>query len=148
MASSHDIIAQARTWLGTRFHHQGRLKKTSTHAGGVDCLGLLVCIARDLDLRGKDGAPLHSLDAPDYAHYPDGAALIAGLSACLTEIPIANAEAGDVLVIRIDDSPRHLALLSQTNPPHIIHAYAQARKVVEQPLDEFWQPRITHVFKI
>ena len=33
------IVAQARTWLGTKYHHQGRLKKSAKGPGG--CLSLI-----------------------------------------------------------------------------------------------------------
>jgi hypothetical protein len=36
MHDSHPIVACARSWIGTRFHHQGRLKKADGHKGGVD----------------------------------------------------------------------------------------------------------------
>lgn len=38
------IITAARAQLGTPFRHQGR------SAQGVDCVGLLICIGRALDL--------------------------------------------------------------------------------------------------
>ncbi len=40
------IAAASRSWIGTAFHHQGRTKKTTGHKGGVDCLGLLVGVAK------------------------------------------------------------------------------------------------------
>ena len=33
--SQQKIVLQARTWLGTKYHHQGRLKKSKAGAGGV-----------------------------------------------------------------------------------------------------------------
>lgn len=75
------IIQEARTWLGTPFKHQGRLK-----GQGVDCLGLLVGVAAALRLRGRDGLPLTSRDSLAYGHYPDEAALRDGLKRCLTPI--------------------------------------------------------------
>jgi hypothetical protein len=42
MLSGNTFIAQARTWIGTPFHHQGRLKGV-----GCDCLGLIVGVAED-----------------------------------------------------------------------------------------------------
>ncbi|MBL0320066.1 MAG: hypothetical protein IPP74_12385 [Alphaproteobacteria bacterium] len=46
MTSNQKIISQARTWLGTPFHHQARLK-----GKGCDCLGLIVGVADELGLK-------------------------------------------------------------------------------------------------
>ena len=35
MTTGDDIVAAARGWLGTCFHHQGRLKRSAVHRGGV-----------------------------------------------------------------------------------------------------------------
>ncbi|MDE3017017.1 MAG: hypothetical protein KGI29_08895 [Pseudomonadota bacterium] len=76
----HPIVACARGWIGTRFHHQGRLRKTESHRGGVDCLGLLVGIAQELDLRAPDGTRLAVFDKADYPHQPDVKRLYARLA--------------------------------------------------------------------
>ncbi len=39
--SGSDVVRTARTWLGTPYHHQGRLKGV-----GVDCAGLLIGVAQ------------------------------------------------------------------------------------------------------
>ncbi len=84
---THPIVACARGWIGTRFHHQGRIKKTESHKGGVDCLGLLAGVAAELDLLGSDGMPLIAADETDYAHQPDSAAPLQKLSQLLA-LPI------------------------------------------------------------
>ena len=72
MYVSHPIVAQARTWLGTRFHHQGRLKANAEHKGGVDCLGLIVEVSRELNITDKNGGLLASHDMTDYSWLPSG----------------------------------------------------------------------------
>jgi len=109
---THPIVATARGWIGTRFHHQGRLRKTESHKGGVDCLGLLAGVAAELDLRGPDGKPLIAADETDYAHQPDTKRLYARLSALLTPIPQGGISPGDILLLSIDESPQHLAIVS------------------------------------
>ncbi len=71
MVTGSDIAQQARSWLGTRFHHQGRLKHNANDAGGCDCLGLLVGVAEELQLHAE-GTPVMAFDERDYGHYPDG----------------------------------------------------------------------------
>lgn len=150
MTTTHDIVAAARGWIGTRFHHQGRLKKTDKHAGGVDCLGLLVGVASELNLRSADGQPLLDFDRPDYPHYPDSTHLMAQLETLMQRIPMVGMQAGDVAVFTIDESPRHLAIISddERNSLQMIHAYAPARAVVEHALDAWWQAKIKAVYRI
>lgn len=53
MHTSAHVIAAARGWLDTPFHHQGRLKGV-----GVDCIGLVVGVARELGVGIYDEAEL------------------------------------------------------------------------------------------
>jgi len=34
MVNRNDIVVEARSWIGTRFHHQGRVKKSANDKGG------------------------------------------------------------------------------------------------------------------
>ena len=83
------IIATARTWVGTRFTHQGRRKATAQDAGGVDCLGLLIGVAEECGLR-FDGLAASALDKRDYGHYPDEARLYTTLAKHLIEVLTAK----------------------------------------------------------
>ena len=40
-----DVVTAAREWIDTPFHHQARLKGV-----GVDCVGLVIGVARELAL--------------------------------------------------------------------------------------------------
>ncbi len=146
MLTTHsDIVACARGYIGTRFHHQGRLKKSRSHRGGIDCLGLLVGVARELNLRGKNGLPLVLFDERDYPHQPDTEALRMRLGALLYPIPPSELRAGDIVLLDIDGSPQHLAITSDTG---IIHAYAPAKAVVEHALDDYWREKIIATYRI
>ena len=143
-----NIVACARGWLGTRFHHQGRLKKTDNHKGGVDCLGLLVGIARELQLTHASGQPLFMFDETDYSHSPDAIKLKDRLAQILCAVPVQSIEPGDILLLRIDGNPQHLAIASDRQEGlGLIHSYAPARAVVEHDLDEWWHKRIESAFR-
>lgn len=171
----NDIIICARSWVGTRFHHQGRLKKTSSHKGGVDCLGLLLGVASELGLRAKNGLPFSFYDEVDYSHTPNTAQLKAKLDALLFSVAITQISAGDIVLLNVADSPQHLGIvghpadcsaieqdLSQMEKDSapaqcalqndrgftLIHAYAPARAVVEHGLDEAWKNRIVAVYRV
>lgn len=139
----NDIVTVARSWIGTRFHHQGRLKKTDTHKGGVDCLGLLIGVAQELDL------PFVRYDEIDYPHYPDTEKLRQKLAGCMQENAINDIKDGDILLLNVDGNPQHLAIVSElAGELAIIHAYAPARAVVEHVLDDWWRDRVVAVFRV
>jgi hypothetical protein len=48
MVSAEDIVKYARSWIGTRWTHQGRTEK------GIDCVGLLYKTAQHFNLPGED----------------------------------------------------------------------------------------------
>lgn len=144
-----NIVACAREWVGTRFHHQGRLKKTATHKGGVDCLGLLVGVARELDLRDAHNQPLADFDRADYTHLPDTDYLRQMLSSLLMEIPIGSIAPGNILLLTIDGRPQHMGIASDLGGHlGLIHAYAPARAVVEHVLDGTWRARIAGLYRL
>lgn len=144
-----DVVAHARGWIGTRFHHQGRLKKTDTHRGGVDCLGLLIGVVNELDLRLPDGSKFSDKDEAFYSHYPDTQHLREVLAEVMQEIPIEGIEMGDVALLSVDNNPQHLAIISDAAVGlGMIHAYAPARAVVEHGFDEWWRKRTVTAFRI
>ncbi len=61
-----DIIRTARSYIGTPFHHHGRLKNI-----GVDCLGLLIGVAKELNLNDKMGRPIQFHDTLNYGVMPN-----------------------------------------------------------------------------
>lgn len=148
MIDSTAIVASARGCLGVPFVHQGR----SSH--GLDCLGLLLCVAEKLELT-FDGQPASALDVPTYGMRPDVALLKAKLDRYLVEVsltPTLSREQerrlcpGDIVLLKINGSPQHLAIITDypmDGELGMIHAYAPAGKVVEHRYDRFWQ-RMTY----
>lgn len=135
------IIAQARTWLGTPFHHQGRLKGV-----GCDCLGMIIGIADELQLT-HDDVLLSSFDRTDYSHTPNTTALLTTMEAYLQEI--TDIQPGDIALMQIQNNPQHLGII--TNYPRgklgIIHALS-GQGVVEHILSDNWQRRIYRLYRV
>lgn len=156
MHRAGDLPCVARSWLGTRFLHQGRLKRGAGEGGGVDCLGLLVGVARELGLRDRQGRALAESDCADYGQFPDGEALRRTLAELLVEIPCSDVAPGDIALFRFDGNPQHLAIVGNYEdaadggdvPLSLIHAYAPARKVVEHRLDAAWRTRMVAAFRV
>ena len=147
MTQHEHIIATARGYIGTRFLHQGRLKKTAKHKGGVDCLGLLVGVARECNLRSKTGELLADVDEFNYPHYPDAARLCEMLTMHLHEVQGGRCQAADIALFEIDGRAQHMGILASP-PTTLIHAYAPARCVVEHALDNYWRQKIAGIFRI
>jgi hypothetical protein len=142
------IVACARTYIGTKFQHQGRLR-----GRGLDCIGLPIMVAVELGIRDRDGNPATPMMFGSYPPQPVGraAAVRKECERLLIEKPIADARPGDVVAIRLPLEPCHIAMiaeleLSRCIMPSLIHAYASSKKVVEHILDDRWRWRIDGAF--
>lgn len=126
MTAAHEIVAEARSWVGTPFHWQASVK-----GRGCDCKGLIVGVARALGLPGADS--LYA-EMADY-HNVDERLLKRGLAECLDRAD--EPQPGDVLLLRVAAKPQHLAILSDNN--RMIHTYGKGpRRVVEVPMGSIW----------
>lgn len=142
MAVEKQIVDAARSYLGVPFAHQGRSRL------GLDCLGLLVCVARDCNLQ-RGGLNLSRFDETAYGHYPDANYLQQQLDTALLRCD--ELMVGGVVLMQHDGAARHLGIIGDYRAADgftLIHAYAPARKVVEHRLDEHWQARIVQHYKL
>jgi hypothetical protein len=153
--SRSDCVKMARSWLGTRYRHQGRRKKNDKDVGGVDCLGLLMGVAKELNLCDKLGEPLIQHNHNIYSKQPDANFMLYYLSAAMEQKPLDGLKLmpADVLLLEMDGNAQHLALCSDGDAwgegeIGMIHAYAPARMVVEHRLDEQWKARIHACFQL
>lgn len=135
------LVCAARRYDKARFRHRGR-KIT-----GIDCAGLIWASYRDCGVL-----------LPDFRLYgkePHRNGLVRYVTAALGE-PVAIApvrraqlQVGDVLVLRFDHEPHHMAIV--TNYPigglAMIHADGHSKKVTECRLADDYIERITHVFR-
>ncbi len=119
-----DVVQAARAWLGTPFHHQARLKGV-----GVDCVGLVIGVARELGLVAAD------FDVDTYPRVPDGVSLMHLVNLHLTPLQGEMAP-GHVVVVRFDRDPQHLGILGDYRHGglSIIHAAAEPGRVIETRL--------------
>jgi NlpC/P60 family putative phage cell wall peptidase len=134
------VVAEARSWIGTRWHHQASLKGV-----GTDCIGLVGGVALALGVPGaaawRDTPAFHN-----YGRKPDPKVLLAGCDTLMDRV--TDMREGDVLVLRFDSGPQHFAFLTSVEPPAIVHALAQARRVTEARLDRAWRERIVRVYRL
>jgi cell wall-associated NlpC family hydrolase len=128
MTTRQQIIDAARSYRGCRYHHQGRTR------AGIDCAGLLVCVARDVGISTAG-------DQMGYSRTPDGASLKQALDNF--GIRVDAFQPGDFLLMRFDAQPQHIAIVTDVG---IIHSYLSARRVVEHGLSDDWRARIVQAY--
>ena len=127
MTTRADVVRVARSYSGTPFHHMGRLPGV-----GLDCVGLLICCARELGLVALD------FDIPAYTPSPDGGTMLAWTKEYMTPVSQAEMQPGNVILLITDTEPQHLAILGDYlhGGLSIIHAANAAKppRVIETRL--------------
>lgn len=149
--NSAEIIAEGRTWIGTPFHHQGRVKGV-----GCDCIGGVLGILHNAGVRSRqrDDAgnpiPFTEFDRTDYSTDPNSERLKHTLDEHLIAIPLAEIRAGDVLLFKIIHLPQHVGIVA--DHPYgglsLIHAYSPAGKMVEEQLTQSWLSRVVSAYRV
>lgn len=126
MIARADVVTCARTWIDTPYLHQARLKGV-----GVDCAGLIICVARELGIVEPD------FDVSGYARQPDGVSLIGWCEQSMTEIRRDQMQPGDVVVVAFDSAPGHMGIVADYvhGGLSIVHALGvTAKRVIETRL--------------
>lgn len=134
LVDRQSIVDTARSYIGTRFLHQGRMR-----GGGVDCAGLLMCVAYDLRLR--------DVQISGYGRQPNEDEFRAALREHLVPIGYTDILPGDVLTFAVPIE-QHIAIVSRINPIWIIHAYEKVGRVVDQELDATWLRRLRGCYRL
>lgn len=132
-----DVVAAARSWIGTPYHHQASLKGV-----GTDCLGLIRGVWRDLYGTEAERPPGYSRD---WGEASGEETLIAAATRHLVRKDIARAAPGDVLVFRMREGAvaKHAAVLA--TPGTIVHAI-EDRLAAEIPFSAWWRRRVAAVY--
>jgi NlpC/P60 family putative phage cell wall peptidase len=135
--SRETIIATARTWLGTPYHHQASLRCV-----GTDCLGLIRGVY--FDLYGFEPAIVPGYSR-DWAESSGQETLLAAAREHLRETSVAAARPGDVLLFRWRDglAAKHAGLISATD--RMIHA-VEGAAVAEVSLSPWWRRHCVGAF--
>lgn len=119
--SMPEIIPVARSYKGVPFYHAGRDRN------GVDCIGLIVCVARDLGYSFKDDRNY----SPGI--YPER--MFTGMEQFCHRVD--DRQPGDILVFDYRGRPMHCAIL--TGDDLIVHCDGRQsiHKVVETSLGRY-----------
>jgi len=148
------IVEEARSFRGTRWQHQGRLK-----GFGIDCAGFIVNIA----INARTGISLNDsevqsvadeLQIPNnYRRRSNGEELLRLLKEHMINVPKEEMVPGDVLALCDEalhdrDIPRHLVIVTEINPYTVRIIHASEHGVVEHRMDSHWQQRVISCWRI
>ncbi len=136
--TSFDIVAEARSWIGTPYRHQASLKGV-----GCDCLGLVRGVWRALYGDEPERAPGYS---PDWAEATLRETLAEAAARHLVPVARDEMQPGDVLMFRWRAGlpAKHAAILSED--ALMIHAHDGAA-VTEVAFAPWWRRRLAYVFR-
>ncbi len=131
------IIAEAMTWAGTPFRHQGSRKGV-----GCDCLGLVRGVWRAVYGREPE---LPGPYAMDWNETAAGDPLLEAARRHCAEKQAGAIRCGDLLLFRWKPqyAAKHMGIL--VSAERFIHAY-DGNAVVVSPLVRQWRSRIAGVF--
>jgi len=129
------FVMTARSFIGTPFRHQGRLPGTA-----LDCGGLVMCAAAACGFLLED---MHG-----YSATPSGGKFIAAVEAQCERIALEAVLPGDLMVFAFQREPQHVAIVTQTAPLQIVHAWQEAGLVAENGLDEYWSRRLRGCYRL
>jgi NlpC/P60 family putative phage cell wall peptidase len=142
MVTKKQIVDTARTYVGTPYLHQGRLKGMA-----MDCVGLPLMVAQELGLKDTLGVPFLGSDNANYSSQPLDQAVQDEAIRRMVRKPVEALTDGDVITLRVPTIPCHVAIVSTVNGTlGMIHAYAPSGKVVEHIMDAKWKKRISAAF--
>lgn len=132
------VIAEARSWIGTPYRHQGADRQT-----GCDCLGVVRGVWRAIYGVEPETPPAYSAD---WAEATGEETLLEAAGRHLLEVSVCDMAPGDVLVFRWRPHlpAKHCGILVE--PERMVHAYHSVGRVTESSLVPAWRKRIAGVF--
>jgi len=120
------VVAAARSWLGTPYHHAADVK-----GAGVDCAMILIRVFADLGLiENFDPRPY----TKDWFLHRDEERYMGHLLARAREVDPSTGSGplpGDIMLFKIGRCFAHGGIVVVADPLAIVHAFAPARRVVE-----------------
>lgn len=136
-----ELVEAARRYKGVRFRHRGRTAK------GLDCAGLAWLAYSDC------GVALPDFRLYGREPHEDGLVrhITAALGAPIAIAPVRAAQlvVGDVIVLRFDAEPHHVAIVAdyRFGGLALLHADGHTGRVLEHRLADDMVRRVTHVFR-
>lgn len=108
MVTRASLVAEARSWIGTPFHHQAFVKNL-----GCDCVGLLMGVGMATRILPEDFTNTPEFQQfAGYPRVPDGRMLRAACERFMRPISREEMTFGDVVLFTIVREPQHVGMLA------------------------------------
>lgn len=133
-----DLIAEARSWVGTPWRHQAAIKGV-----GADCVGFVRGAAEPFV--GK--VPIAADYTTTWQLYRAEPRMYREFAARCEEMPLDRIKPGDILLFGFGKGPAHHCGYFAPDD-RIIHCYREAGAVVEQDLTDWWRTKLRHAFRV
>jgi len=119
------VVAEAKSWIGTPYHHLGRIKGPQ---GGVDCAQLLALVYHN--------ALPHRIPLMMPGHYPPDWMMHKDIERYLGIVerwshPTDDPKPGDIALIKLGRLFCHGAIIIDPGWPRVVHSDASVRRVEE-----------------
>lgn len=140
------VVTAARTWVGTPFRHQGRMK-----GSGVDCWNLVRCVGEETGYLHI--APQEFKSFEGYKRVPADGLLTKALDTFLINswsIDAINHLPGYVALIkrRLGEDPKHCAIIAKHKDRlTLIHSAENYGGCQEHTLTQWWLARIVRLYR-
>jgi cell wall-associated NlpC family hydrolase len=128
----NSFVATVESYVGTPFHHQGRLPGV-----GLDCAGVVVCALREAGVEVED--------ITGYSRLPMQGLFLTMVKKQCDQVTFDDLQDGDLCMFRFRSEPQHLAVYKNGQ---IIHALQDAKKVITQDLDSLWKARLVGCWRV
>jgi cell wall-associated NlpC family hydrolase len=137
MFTGEDVVRIARTYKGTPWVQTGRIKGKE---GGVDCIGLVICVFNELGLNIPS--------TEQYSMEDEFALLKKRVEERCILVENKQLLPGDIMLFRARLMHNHAAIYSGEKT--IIHAYNSeaVRMVVEDPYTASWGVRLFGTYRV
>ena len=121
----HIVVTEARSWIGTRYVHRGRMKGPQ---GGVDCAQLVYLTFFNCNLSPE--MPLTAYTPDFFCHRGVEQYMDTVLAHCRV---VENPKSGDIALFKIGRIFAHGGIVTEW--PTIIHADRVAKIVLEENIN-------------
>lgn len=137
------VIAEARQWIGTPYHHQQMVKGV-----GCDCVGLIRGVGFATGVMPEQPEVWARFNA--YGRRPNPRRMLEGMNTFLVPVRPGDEQDGDIAWLEWrSDLPMHLALIAEgpLGEMQLIHSFSDVRAVVCHGVTTQWLDRIVSYWR-
>lgn len=131
-----NIISEAKSWVGTPYHHQARIKGV-----GVDCANLIAGIFEEC---GFIPINLEPYSLQWHLHNKEEKMINILLSYGCLKVDTNDPSPGQIITFQMGKVSGHIGIMVDNE--RFIHADIYANKVVEVTFGGVWKRRLSGVF--